>query len=117
MKEAGKRDVGTGANQIPDMTSFSHTVIDGNTHIFTFPNGMVLQTGKYTAPEYTGTMIFPVPFPNRLLAISGVNFNSSMGNPSGISNYSAFWTDAGRTAVSISSTLPNKAFLYIAIGV
>ncbi|MGV6380613.1 gp53-like domain-containing protein [Escherichia coli] len=117
LKEAAKRGVGTGANQIPDMASFSHTVIDGYTHVFSFPNGMVLQTGKYTAPDYVGTITFPVPFPSRLLTIAGLNFNSSVGSPTVISGYGAHWKDEERAAVTIGSTLPNKAFSYIAIGV
>lgn len=115
--EAAKRGVGTGANQIPDMASFSHTVIDGYTHVFSFPNGMVIQTGRYTAPNYVGTLTFPVPFPSRLLTIAGLNFNDSMGSPTSISGHGAYWNAGERAAVTIGSTLPNRAFAYIAIGV
>ncbi|WP_254845059.1 gp53-like domain-containing protein [Cronobacter sakazakii] len=115
--EAAKRGVGTAANQLPDMASFTHTIIDSRTQVFTFPNGMMLQTGSYTAPEYTGTLTFPVPFPTRLLAIAGMNFNSTLGTPSVISSYGMFYADRGNTKISISSTLPNKAILYIAVGV
>ncbi|WP_110809851.1 phage tail protein [Cronobacter sakazakii] len=117
LKDAGKRDVGTGANQIPDMASFTRTIIDGKTQVFTFPNGMMLQTGSFTAPEYTGTLTFPVPFPNRILAIAGMNFNSAQGTPSAIASYSMFFTDSGNTKITVSSTLPSKALSYIAIGV
>ena len=89
--EAAKRGVGTAANQLPDMASFTHTIIDSRTQVFTFPNGMMLQTGSYTAPEYTGTLTFPVPFPTRLLAIAGMNFNSTLGTPSVISSYGMFY--------------------------
>lgn len=115
--EAAKRDVGTTANQIPGMESFTHTIIDSKTHVFTFPNGMMLQTGSYTAPEYTGTLTFPVPFPTRLLAIAGINFNSTLGTPSVISSYAMFFADSGSTKISISSTLTSKALSYIAVGV
>ncbi|HII2133366.1 TPA: gp53-like domain-containing protein [Escherichia coli] len=115
--EAAKRDVGTAADQLPDMASFTHTIIDSKTQIFTFPNGMMLQTGSYTAPEYTGTLTFPVPFPTRLLAIAGINFNSTLGTPSVVSSYAMFYSDSGNTKISISSTLPSKALSYIAIGV
>ncbi len=115
--EAAKRGVGTAANQLPDMASFTHTIIDSRTQVFTFPNGMMLQTGSYTAPEYTGTLTFPVPFPTRLLAIAGMNFNSTLGTPSVISSYGMFYADSGNTKISISSTLPNKAIWYIAVGV
>lgn len=115
--EAAKRGVGTAANQLPDMASFTHTIIDSKTHVFTFPNGMMLQTGSYTAPEYTGTLTFPVPFPTRLLAIAGINFNSALGTPSVVSSYAMFYSDSGNAKISISSTLPSKALSYIAIGV
>ncbi|MDI1044296.1 hypothetical protein NEM03_07140 [Escherichia coli] len=115
--EAAKRGVGTGANQIPDMASFSHTVIDGYTHVFSFPNGMVIQTGRYPASNYVGTLTFPVPFPSRLLTIAGLNFNDSMGSPTSISGHGAYWNAGERAAVTIGSTLPNRAFAYIAIGV
>ncbi|MGS6307044.1 gp53-like domain-containing protein [Enterobacter sichuanensis] len=115
--EAAKRGVGTAANQLPDMASFTRTIIDSKTQIFTFPNGMMLQTGFYTAPEYTGTLTFPVPFPTRLLAIAGINFNSVLGTPSVVSSYAMFYSDSGNTKISISSNLPSKALSYIAIGV
>lgn len=115
--EAAKRDVGTASNQIPDMTSFTHTVIDSQTQVFTFPNGMMLQIGLFTAPNYTGTLTFPVPFPTQALAIAGMNFNSTLGDPSVISSYGMYFNDSGKTKISISSSLPNKAVRYIAVGV
>ncbi|WP_235922342.1 gp53-like domain-containing protein [Citrobacter telavivensis] len=56
--EAAKRDVGTGENQIPDMSSFG-----AGSGWSQLPNGKLLQWGTYTGSATTGTINFPVPFP------------------------------------------------------
>ncbi|WP_233619835.1 gp53-like domain-containing protein [Citrobacter amalonaticus] len=56
--EAAKRDVGTGENQIPDMSSFG-----SGSGWSQLPNGKLLQWGTYTGSATTGTINFPVPFP------------------------------------------------------
>lgn len=56
--EAAKRDVGTGENQIPDMSSFG-----AGSGWSQLPNGKLLQWGTYTGSVTTGTINFPVPFP------------------------------------------------------
>ncbi|CAM6402423.1 Tail fiber protein [Escherichia coli] len=43
--EAAKRDVGTGANQLPDMSSFTFTG-DANSFVARLPGGIVIQGGK-----------------------------------------------------------------------
>ncbi|MGI7062259.1 gp53-like domain-containing protein [Citrobacter amalonaticus] len=55
---AAKRDVGTGENQIPDMSSFG-----AGSGWSQLPNGKLLQWGAYTGSATTGTINFPVPFP------------------------------------------------------
>lgn len=55
---AAKRDVGTGENQIPDMSSFG-----SGSGWSQLPNGKLLQWGTYTGSATTGTINFPVPFP------------------------------------------------------
>lgn len=55
---AAKRDVGTGENQIPDMSSFG-----AGSGWIQLPNGKLLQWGTYTGSATTGTINFPVPFP------------------------------------------------------
>ncbi|WP_246876144.1 hypothetical protein [Citrobacter sp. CFNIH10] len=55
---AAKRDVGTGENQIPDMSSFG-----AGSGWSQLPNGKLLQWGTYTGSATTGTINFPVPFP------------------------------------------------------
>ncbi|MGR6061139.1 gp53-like domain-containing protein [Escherichia coli] len=61
--EAAKRNVGTGAGQIPDMTSFQ-SGSNGYGSWFRFPNGMLVQTGvlpSTIAGSGVG-ILFPTPF-------------------------------------------------------
>ncbi|MGP8941177.1 phage tail-collar fiber domain-containing protein [Enterobacter soli] len=56
---AALRTVGTGANNIPDMSSFA-----SGTGWTRLPNGKILQWGSYSNPGSvaTGTITFPIPF-------------------------------------------------------
>jgi len=118
--EAAKRDVGTGENQVPDMSSFNFKYIDDNTAVFTFPNGLIVQAGNLPISGQSATLTFPVPFPIRVLAVAGLNFNSSVNIPSLIASYAIYWSSAwegsGRVNVNVGATQDNKAFRYIAIG-
>lgn len=73
--EAAKRDVGTGANQIPDMTSF----VAGSGWC-QLPNGKILQWGAYTGSAPSATINFPIPFPNTqgrvIISLSGTATNA-----------------------------------------
>lgn len=75
--EAAKRDVGTGANQIPDMNSFIFS--NANQGFMKYPGGFIEQWFSATVPAATsatvnGTIdiLFPNPFPNKCY---GVNIN------------------------------------------
>lgn len=66
---AAYRNVGTGTNQIPDMSSFVSLFAQNG--YFKFPGGLIIQwfqaTGSTTA---TVPVNFPIPYPNALLATS-----------------------------------------------
>nr|DAU76410.1 MAG TPA: putative tail fiber protein [Caudoviricetes sp.] len=67
MGEASKRDVGTGANQIPDMNSFASARASGGYQ--KLPSGVIIQWGAALAgvgsTAGTGNSVsFPVAFPN-----------------------------------------------------
>ncbi|QPB34759.1 phage tail protein [Citrobacter amalonaticus] len=70
--EAAKRDVGTGENQIPDMSSFG-----SGSGWSQLPNGKLLQWGTYTGSATSGTINFPVPFPSSvgrvIMSLSGTS--------------------------------------------
>lgn len=101
LKTAAKRDVGTGASQIPDMSSFT----GGNSSSafwYRFPNGMVLMGGNasgITGGSSGNAVFFPVPFPTTcscviptlvnpgLYGTSPVSFNVNVDNTSRFSIY------------------------------
>lgn len=67
--EAAKRDVGTGANQIPDMGSFMLSVSsDGYQKL---PSGLILQWGSIGTTDIAQDVVthFPIAFPNRCLRV------------------------------------------------
>ncbi|HFD7740975.1 TPA: hypothetical protein ACF54C_004809 [Serratia marcescens] len=71
VKSAAKRDVGAGANQIPDMSLFAASFgSSGGGSYFNQPNGTLVQ---YSYAEITGpgpwTLSFPIAFPNTCRAI------------------------------------------------
>ncbi|HDG1698186.1 TPA: hypothetical protein PFE33_000450 [Kluyvera ascorbata] len=61
MKEAAKRDVGTGAGQIPDMTAFSGSF--GFQGWSRRPDGLIEQWGSATLTSQGQLFNFPIPFP------------------------------------------------------
>lgn len=67
--EAAKRNVGTGANQIPDMGSFMlSATVPGYQKL---PSGLIIQWGPIDVPltsQDTATY-FPIAFPNRCLRV------------------------------------------------
>ncbi|WP_130055994.1 phage tail protein [Escherichia coli] len=67
--EAAKRNVGTGANQIPDMGSFTLSV--SGTGYQKLPSGLILQWGSISTPGIAQDVVthFPIAFPNRCLRV------------------------------------------------
>ncbi|HAV9905482.1 TPA: hypothetical protein JLH72_000217 [Escherichia coli] len=65
---ASKRNVGTGANQIPDMSAFA-----SGSGYQKLPGGYILQWGSANAGNSASTGIsntFPIPFPSGILIIT-----------------------------------------------
>lgn len=71
LKTAAQRDVGTGANQIPDMSSFGlSTSVNGWCKL---PNGLIIQWGKagqLTPSMPDNSVNFNITFPNACLFIT-----------------------------------------------
>ena len=67
--EAAKRGVGTGANQIPDMSAWtgSFGASESVGTWYRMPNGMIVQEGIAT-PSGQVTVTLPVPFMSRILS-------------------------------------------------
>ncbi|WP_420914957.1 gp53-like domain-containing protein [Citrobacter cronae] len=71
LKEAAKRNVGTGANQIPDMSSFVLTGIGSDNLLVKLPNGLIIQVfrrnisnSKNIGVATVNPVTYPTPFPN-----------------------------------------------------
>lgn len=78
LKAAAQRDVGTGANQIPDMSSFTGAWTGGGANPIVTgagwqkgPDGVIEQWGVFGfGQNSTGTnVVFPTPFPSKVESI------------------------------------------------
>ncbi|HHA1181166.1 TPA: phage tail protein [Enterobacter asburiae] len=70
LKTAAQRDVGTGSNQIPDMSSFTSSL--ATTGWQKLPGGFVLQWGQAATNASSLVAVpFPIPFPKNVFQIVG----------------------------------------------
>ncbi|EOM4617548.1 phage tail protein [Escherichia coli] len=116
LKEAAKREVGTGTNQIPDMGAFA-----SGTGWFKLPSGHIVQFGTYsgnTTRFISGN--FPIPFPTQPLISISVMSDAVQSNPSGpitpvlSVNFEHISNSSWR--VSTSDNSQQYRFSYISIG-
>lgn len=98
LKEAAKRDVGTGTNQIPDMGSFTSQKAGPTSNGWQkLPGGLIVQwyTATHPADSTAWSYNFPIPFPNAFLAdsvvVAGATNNRSYVNGSSASNTARQW--------------------------
>lgn len=69
--KAAKRDVGTGSNQIPDMSSFS-TGTTSSGRWAKLPSGLIIQAGfGLTGSNGTATVNLPIPFTGTFFVVGG----------------------------------------------
>ncbi|AAB72130.2 unknown [Enterobacteria phage SfV] len=81
--EAAKRDIGTGANQIPDMSLFA-SINTVTAAAQKFPSGLVLQCGQLNgAPNVSSTygMKFPMTFSRVIAVVVTLNVTGAAGQP------------------------------------
>ena len=109
LKSAAQRDVGTGANQIPDMDSFA-----SGPGWMKFPSGKIIQYGYQTSSSSGAIIVsFPIPFPTQCYGVTGAGTDASAANIAGCQvidkagfNLSAWLVAANsvfnRTATNIS---------------
>ena len=64
---AAKKDVGTGANQIPDMSLF--VALQSTTGYQKLPSGLIIQWGVSGTTNGTGNALFPIAFPNAVFRV------------------------------------------------
>lgn len=70
---ASQRGVGTGINQIPDMSSFNA----GTLSAFKLPTGHIVQTGGGLTTSGGFSVNFPIPFPTQCTALIPVIYAST----------------------------------------
>ncbi len=110
---ASKRNVGTGANQIPDMSAFQ-----SGSGYQRLPSGYILQWGSATAGNSASTGVsntFPIPFPSGILIITTGQIDppyTSAQQPVAVGISSPTATGF----IAKSSAANNDAFNYLAIG-
>ncbi|MCY9801405.1 hypothetical protein OTJ42_23525 [Citrobacter braakii] len=77
--EAAKRDVGKGANQIPDMSFFAS---GGNSSArFTkLPDGTVIQRGNASVPYGGATISLPTAMPSANYVVLGMDLDGTVGS-------------------------------------
>ncbi|MFE4112693.1 phage tail protein [Kosakonia sp. YIM B13611] len=115
--EAAKRDVGTGVNQIPDMSSF----ITGTVNAFRLPAGHIVQFDSGTTTTGTGTgggftKSYPTPFPHACLVLVGVAYGT-LGYRVSVSTNTSDRTAANMNFVDQNGNgIPGIPVGYIAIG-
>lgn len=85
--EAAKRNVGTGANQIPDMSLFA-SINTVTAAAQKFPSGLILQCGQLNgAPNVSSTygmrfpMTFPMTFSRVIAVVVTLNVTGAAGQP------------------------------------
>lgn len=78
LKTAALRDVGTGANQIPDMSSFSSLFTSSGYQ--KLPGGLIIQWGQVITTSGAGTGAFPIAFPSACLNVQLTDIANSLAN-------------------------------------
>lgn len=118
---ASKRNVGTGSNQIPDMSSFTGDFSQAG--YATVPGGLIIQWGGNSgSSQYTPS--FKIPFPSRCIQIvasvdggkDGVDINSRSMVEVGDITKTGFSATVFNAAGS-SQQLSNRAIHWMALGV
>lgn len=83
MKTAAFRDVGNGAGQIPDMSSFQSSLGSVSAWWVKFPSGLIIQGGlspTTNPPSVQDVDItFPIAFPNGMLWIGEHDYGHNLG--------------------------------------
>lgn len=116
--EAAKRDVGSGANQIPDMTLFAK-LHSGNGYQ-KLPGGLIIQWGSITGTIGQLSGNYPVAFPNAVFQAVVTLSDKSAGVSGGITLYTENATFGSKTSLTVRPTGTDgqgtTSARYIAIG-
>ncbi|EOM3088798.1 phage tail protein [Escherichia coli] len=118
MKEAAKRDVGTGANQIPDMSSWYKSA-SGGAKWRKFPDGTIIQAG-ISMSGFLGAPVnitLPISFSNSSYSVVA-SYDNARTNVSLVPGFAALPVSASQFA--LMNSLPSQGTghyaYWIAIG-
>lgn len=121
---ASLQNVGVGAGNIPDMSSFTSSISSSGWQ--KLPSGLIIQWGQQNnAASATTTATYPIPFPNSTLQVVASGYQvaanvqayvtiNGIGNV-GFFTWQAFYANGG-TAPSLASIAGQVQCRYIAIG-
>ncbi|KVG24745.1 gp53-like domain-containing protein [Burkholderia ubonensis] len=79
------------------------------------PSGLIIQWGLGATSGQTGTVTFPLAFPNTASVMNILRTSSSAMSDGNTFNWNG-WTGGGKTGATIQSQLANTTFMYIVIG-
>lgn len=114
---AAKRDVGTGGNQIPDMSSFGRSALSPTTQgYFSLPSGIIVQWGTIEPSSSDVTTTLPIPFPTAFLAIISSSGYTPGAGTGGISYIGTSLASANRTTFTSRNSSPTLGGRYLALG-
>lgn len=102
---AAYKDVGTGASQIPDMSTFTSTV-SGGISIYRFPNGMCIQRGN-SSTDSTGGRI--VTLPVAMTTFSPIVIEGLVNNWTGTGGVYDFFTVYGAQGLTTTTFIAKSA--------
>ncbi|MDY9781774.1 hypothetical protein UZ986_21475 [Escherichia coli] len=109
--EAAKRSVGNGANQIPDMSSFSSSLDKSGYQ--KLPSGFIIQWVTVDSSSGTsGSVTLPISFPN----ITAVAFLQDIVTPGNSPTIMGMTTTTTKSAVSWQAAAAPGNFILLAIG-
>ncbi|HCR0867119.1 gp53-like domain-containing protein [Enterobacter roggenkampii] len=115
LKSAAQRDVGTGANQIPDMASFA-----AGPGWMKFPSGKIIQYGYQTSSSSGSVIVnFPIPFPTQCFGVTGAGTDASAANIAGcqLIDKSGFYLSAWLVAAGSVFNRTTTNISWIAVGI
>ncbi|WP_375294533.1 gp53-like domain-containing protein [Citrobacter portucalensis] len=112
---AAQRDVGTGANQIPDMNSFT-----SGPGWMKFPSGIIIQYGnKISSASDSVAVSFPIPFPTQCFGVTGAGTDVNFANIAGcqVIDKAVFFLSAWNVAAGSVFNRTGTNISWIAVGV
>ncbi|MHC1797086.1 hypothetical protein LC176_26005, partial [Escherichia coli] len=82
LKEAAKRDVGTGTNQLPDMSAFTKLLSTNGYQ--KLPGGLIIQWGLLNGTTAEASGSYPIAFPGAILQVVATMGDKTAGKTDGI---------------------------------